>query len=446
MIQRNARKFTLIFSILLMMGACSSQPTDNVVPTETPIPTASAAGRPTFTVQRGDVQQVLEMRGRWLPRDQETLTFQLGGSISRINVRQGDAARQGDVLVTLQTQDLEDQLIDAEFALQTAQRNFESGGAENALSLTDAYINLANSNLSIQSAQASLPWAAVEQARLAVEQARHQLQENERQYHELMGQYDAPASAVDSAYQAWLNAQEALRNAEIGYSSASASYYSAQLSLQQLENTAMQQRLDVQAMVENGGNPNLIQAVEEASANVAILRRDIELSTVRAPFDGVVFEIFIETGETVEAFHPIITIARLEPKEVVVNLPFSDIEQFQVGQMGICRIDSQREVAAACQIRRVPLTVNEVDQTVRISAGFTNLEIGQIINVEIVREIRTNVLWLPPEAVQVFRDRMFVVLETPNGQQVINVEIGLQSPERVEIVSGLSVGDVVSVP
>src|SRR5262245_38361481 len=36
--------------------------------TVTPIPTAPAAARPTYTVQRGEVSDILEFSGRWLPR------------------------------------------------------------------------------------------------------------------------------------------------------------------------------------------------------------------------------------------------------------------------------------------------------------------------------------------------------------------------------------------
>src|SRR3954471_16569795 len=47
-----------------------------VPPTSTPIPTAPSVARPTFLVQRGDVEQILDFTGRWQPRDQTQLAFQ----------------------------------------------------------------------------------------------------------------------------------------------------------------------------------------------------------------------------------------------------------------------------------------------------------------------------------------------------------------------------------
>ena len=58
-------------------------------------------------------------------------------------------------------------------------------------------------------------------------------------------------------------------------------------------------------------------------------------------------------------------------------------------------------------------------------------------------ETQTNVLWLPPTAIRTFQNRIFVVLQTPEGQRRADIQIGLQTDERVEILSGVNEGDVV---
>ena len=60
-----------------------------VAPTATPIPTAPAVAKPTYLVQRGDVQNILDFTGRWQPRDQLTLSFEIAGTVRRVNVKQG---------------------------------------------------------------------------------------------------------------------------------------------------------------------------------------------------------------------------------------------------------------------------------------------------------------------------------------------------------------------
>ena len=53
-------------------------------------------------VQRGDVENLLNVSGRWEPRDQEQLAFQVGGAVRRVNVRRGDSVTAGaDVISKL---------------------------------------------------------------------------------------------------------------------------------------------------------------------------------------------------------------------------------------------------------------------------------------------------------------------------------------------------------
>jgi len=68
------------------------------------------------------------------------------------------------------------------------------------------------------------------------------------------------------------------------------------------------------------------------------------------------------------------------------------------------------------------------------------------IEVQMPLRVRDDVLWLPPAAIRTFQDRVFVVLETPDGPRTVDVEIGLRTGERVEIISGVSEGDVVIAP
>src|SRR5258708_4739313 len=76
-----------------------------VAPTATPIPTAPAVAKPTYLVQRGDVQNILDFTGRWQPRDQLTLSFEIAGTVRRVNVKQGDAVTAGQLLVDYQITD-----------------------------------------------------------------------------------------------------------------------------------------------------------------------------------------------------------------------------------------------------------------------------------------------------------------------------------------------------
>jgi HlyD family secretion protein len=115
--------------LLIACAACSGgePPQAQVVPTSTPIPTAPAAAPPTYVVQRGDVQELLRFSGRWQPRDQQQLSFEIAGTIRRVNVRRGDTVTAGQLLADYQITDLENQLASAQLELESAQANAASG-------------------------------------------------------------------------------------------------------------------------------------------------------------------------------------------------------------------------------------------------------------------------------------------------------------------------------
>ncbi len=59
---------------------------------------------------------------------------------------------------------------------------------------------------------------------------------------------------------------------------------------------------------------------------------------------------------------------------------------------------------------------------------------------------KSGVLWLPPDAIRKTGDRFFVLVDSASGPKRIDLEIGLQLRDRIEILSGLTEGQVVIGP
>jgi hypothetical protein len=55
-------------------------------------------------------------------------------------------------------------------------------------------------------------------------------------------------------------------------------------------------------------------------------------------------------------------------------------------------------------------------------------------------------LWLPPDAIRSVGGRTFVIINSEAGPKRVDIEIGLQTRDKVEIVSGLDEGQVVVGP
>jgi multidrug efflux pump subunit AcrA (membrane-fusion protein) len=439
-------KVILSVGISLFFAACSgpAAPGDQqAAPTETPIPTAPAVAPPTYLVQRGDVQDILEFSGRWQPRDQMQLSFEIAGTVRRVNVQRGDTVTAGQLLADYQITSLEDQLASAQLQLESAQSSLETGAEGSVQTVADAQIALANANLSLESTKGGSPWTQVESARIGLQDAQNALDSAQRNYDDALSHPENPPSPVDAAYDQLQSAKLGLARAQNTYFDAAQNFNNYQFQIAQAENAVIQRQLDLEQAHEGGANATGEQSVREAQLSIDQINADIARSSLYAPIDGVVLEVTIKPGDNVEAFATVITIGRPEPKEAIASLAITDAQRLSVGLVGVCEILNQPNTAVQCVVRRLPLSSQDADQTTRVAASLENVADGQLIQVDMPLEVRQNVLWLPPAAVRTFQNRTFVVLQTPDGPRSVDVQIGLQTDDRVEIVSGVNEGDVV---
>lgn len=443
------RKFySLSIAGLIFLAACTSgnTPSGQQGPTSTPFPTAPAVARPTYTVQRGTVQTELTFTGRWQPRDQMKLSFPINGTIRQVNVTRGDQVAAGQLLADYQIDDLENQLANAQLELESAQANLTSGSEGTVQTVEDAQINLANAQLSLDSAKASRAWTSVASARLGVDNAQRALDNAQRSYDDIISRADSSASAVNNAYEALQNAQSSLQSAWYSYYSAAQQYNNGEFNIAQLENALTRAQLELERAQSGGSSTNEQQTLRSVQLQIDQLNAQIAQSSLYAPISGVVQEVTIQPGDQVDAFNAVITIGLPDPKEVIASLAFSDTQQLNIGQVGVCQILNQPETAVQCAVRQIPLTARDAEQTTRVAASLDNAELNQLVEVNMPLEVRENVLWLPPAAIRTFQNRIFVVLDTPDGPRSVDITLGLQTDERVEIISGLNEGDIVVGP
>jgi multidrug efflux pump subunit AcrA (membrane-fusion protein) len=434
----------LLISVSLIVVACSGtdDPGQQAEPTATPIPTAPAVAPPTYIVQRGDVRDILPFSGRWQPRDQLQLTFEIAGTVRRVNVQRGDTITAGQLLADYQITSLEDQLASAQLELESAQSSLESGAEGSVQSVADAEFALANARLSLDSTKAGSPWTSLESARIGLESAQNSLESAQRNYDDAISHPENPASTVDAAYQQLQSAKLEVQSAQNSYFQNAQSFNTYQYQIAQAENTVLQREMDLE-IARTGGTGTDDKAVRSAQLNIDQINADIARSSLYAPIDGVVLEVAISPGDAVEAFNTVITIGNPEPKEAIASLSITDAQRLSVGLVGECQIINQPDTRVQCIVRRLPLSSQDADQTTRIAASLENVADGQLIEVEMPLEISEAVLWLPPAAVRTFQNRTFVVLQTPDGPRSVDVQIGLQTDDRVEIVSGVNEGDVI---
>jgi multidrug efflux pump subunit AcrA (membrane-fusion protein) len=272
-----------------------------------------------------------------------------------------------------------------------------------------------------------------------------QVDNAQRAYDDAISHPEAPnaASATDSAYQQLLSAQNSLRSAQTSYYSAAQSYNSQEAQLKTNENNVIQAQLNLEKARQNAASGATSDSVQSAQLSIDQINAKIAQSSLYAPSDGVVLDVTIAPGDNVTAYSTVITIGRPDPKEAIASLAFADAQNLSINMIGICQVVNQPDTAVQCIVRRLPLSAQDADQTTRVAATLPDVAEGQLIQVDMPLQVASNVLWLPPAAIRTFQSRTFVVLQTPDGPRRQDIEIGLQTDDRVEIVSGLNEGDVV---
>jgi multidrug efflux pump subunit AcrA (membrane-fusion protein) len=98
----------------------------------------------------------------------------------------------------------------------------------------------------------------------------------------------------------------------------------------------------------------------------------------------------------------------------------------------------------------LPLKPGSTGGNIRITLeqppGELGYKTGDSVMLTIILEQKEGALWLPPQAVRDFDGRRFVIVQDPGGQRRVDVIVGIESDERVEILEGLNEGDVVIAP
>jgi len=186
--------------------------------------------------------------------------------------------------------------------------------------------------------------------------------------------------------------------------------------------------------------------VQIARLDLADAETEIESSRLYAPSAGVVVYICPEgEGDTVDAFRTIVQIA--DPRRLQLVYKGEKASLFRVGmdvsvQMGSRTIPGEVTQAPGTTPPDAPedLRLAVVVRLRELPAGARR---GDTASVSMVLARRENVVVIPRDLVHLYLGRSFVQVMKDGVKSERTVEIGLQTTTEVEVVSGLSAGELV---
>lgn len=200
-----------------------------------------------------------------------------------------------------------------------------------------------------------------------------------------------------------------------------------------------------------------IQEQEVELAQIAVDEISVTYDGLRitSPIDGTVLSVSILESATVEADQPVIVVGNLEDLVVSATLDPDDLARLAIGMdVTVSPIGRDIQVTSGT-IRALPFpygnadtesTDGSVQVALEKSPAELGYEVGDMVSGNLILEHKDDVLWLPAQAVREFEGRYFVIVRDGDLERRVDVKVGILDEDRIEIIDGLTEGQVVVAP
>ncbi|MFD1954242.1 HlyD family secretion protein [Paenibacillus thailandensis] len=345
--------------------------------------------------------------------EQYSASFKVGGRIASLLVEEGSAVKKGDVLATLQSDELQAKVDQAEAALSGIEGQIEQ--AEAAVSAAEAKkgqgedaVGLTKETVEKQIAQAE---AAVEAAEAQVSALKSGARPEEKKQAEI--QRDAAKEAFEIAENSYNQLQGLLKEglvsqtevdkAKLSYLDAKAKYEAAEQQYKLVQEGARQEEIEAAeaqvaqakaalALAQANRQQVAIKEGDVAAADAAVTQAEGALSAAKAgkaqaeaakkeaetylgytklvaTADGVVLSRSAELGEIVGAGYPVFTIEKSAAKKTAkFFLPETEIAGLKVGDEVTVKVSSTGEMAKA-QVKTIAKAASYATQKASQNQG-----------------------------------------------------------------------------
>jgi HlyD family secretion protein len=185
---------------------------------------------------------------------------------------------------------------------------------------------------------------------------------------------------------------------------------------------------------------------------------DAQVAQARAfaPVNGTIIAA-VNVGRNVTTSTPAFVLGDPKQLEVVAELDAgkgdNEVREMFEGMPVTVTLDAKPEVQLTGSIRQLPSPYGTGESNEGVihvlldtAPSANKYQVGDKVTVTVQLASKENVLWLPPDAIRKAGGRTFVIVNSESGPKRVDIEIGLQTRDMIEIVSGLTEGQVVVGP
>lgn len=192
--------------------------------------------------------------------------------------------------------------------------------------------------------------------------------------------------------------------------------------------------------------------LQEAESTAAIARTNLDLSVLRAPMDGTIYDFELKQGSFVNSGDPIAKVGRLDRVRVTVYVDEPDLGKVRNGEAVIITWDALPGRQWKGEVDKLPAQIVPLGtrQVGEVGCVIENPQRDLIpnanINADIQATIVENALTIPKEAIRRQGSETGVFLL--QGDRVVwrAASLGISSYTKSQVLSGLAEGDAVALP
>ena len=187
------------------------------------------------------------------------------------------------------------------------------------------------------------------------------------------------------------------------------------------------------------------QAIQ-TSARLEELQINLGNTRIISPVDGFVARRNADPGAWVSQQAPIVSVVDIARLRLIANVVEKDLRLVNVGDPASVEVDAFPGELFKGRIARVAPVLDPATRTAPMEVEIPNtdnrLKPGMYARVLLRIEDRKGTTLVPKVAVVDFEGKRGVwVPEGENKARFVEVKLGLEDPERIEILAGLKVGD-----
>ena len=375
-----------LLSGLLLAGATVSGCSSRTSAEEGPAAKPEPIAIATTTVESRPIERFIRVTGSLHADEQAEVSAESGGRVIATPVERGTRVAEGAILIRVSP---------AEAAAQLQEAEANASQIEARLGLRDGAAFTPKTVPDVMNAQASLEFAEAEFARIRSLLDQKVVSQSE---------FDQRRTQVEAARQQYQMAQNA---AEQSY-----------------------------------------RSLQAARARVALARKTVADTSVRAPFSGLVAERLVSEGDYVTRGTKIATIVRIDPLRVELTIPEQAVSLIKVGQRVKLTVDAYPNEVFDATIRFVSPALRADQRALTVEAITANpdgrLKPGLFATASIQQPESAAALLVPRSAVETISgtSRVYVLKDGVAEERIVTT--GDRVGETIEIVSGVAAGDVIA--